>query len=62
MGQTAEGMMLNFAESGHPRFRATTALKEKNEMQRKRMKSIHFNCGDDTIELILQSTQCLRRQ
>ena len=46
--------MLNFAESGHPIFRATSAL-ERGELKSKRtgVKSIHFNGSDDTIEMIL---------
>ena len=54
--KTAEPMMLNFAESGHPIFRATSALeggglrsKEKGE------KSVHFNGNEETIELILRT-------
>ena len=43
-----------FAESGHPIFRATSAL-ERGELKSKRtgVKSIHFNGSDDTIEMIL---------
>ena len=39
--RTAEGMMLNFAESGHPVFRATSAL-DRGELkkQRKRVRSL----------------------
>ena len=40
----AEGMMLNFAESGLPVFRASNAL-ERGEL----------NGGDETIELILRT-------
>ena len=65
--KNAEDMMLNFPESGHPKFRATVAL-ERGELKSKGkgVKSIHFNGSDDTIELILrtscfcQSAQCLR--
>ena len=51
--KTAEGMMLNFAESGHPRLRATSAL-ERGELKSKgkRAESIHFNGCDDTIDMI----------
>ena len=44
--------MLNFAESGHPIFRATSAL-ERGELKSKGkgVQSIHFNGSDDTIEL-----------
>ena len=54
--KTAERMMLNFAESGHPIFHATSAL-ERGELRSKGKgkKSIHFNGGDDTIELILHT-------
>ena len=46
--------MLNFAESGHPVFRATSAL-DRGELKSKGRgkKSIHFNGGEETIELIL---------
>ena len=52
----AEVMMLNFAESGHPVFRASSAL-ERGELKSrgKGVKSIHFNSSDDSIELILRS-------
>ena len=54
--KTAECMMLNFAESGHLVFRATSAL-ERRELKSngKGVKSIHFNGSDDTIELILRT-------
>ena len=54
--KTAEDMMLNFAESGHPKFRATSAS-ERGELKSKGkgIKSIHFNGSDDTIELILRT-------
>ena len=54
--KTAEGMMLNFAESGHPVFRASSAL-ERGELKSKGkgVKSIHFNGSDETIELILRT-------
>ena len=49
-------MMLNFAESGHPVFRATSAL-ERGELRSKGKgkTSIHFNGSDATIELILRT-------
>ena len=52
--KTAEGMMLNFAENGHPVFRATSAL-ERGDLKSKGKgtKSIHFNGSDETVELIL---------
>ena len=53
--KTAESMMLNFVESGHPVFRATNAL-ERGELksERKGKKSIHFKSSDETIALILR--------
>ena len=55
-GKTAERMMLNFAESGHPIFRATSAL-QRGELRSKAKgkKSIHFNGSEETIELILRA-------
>ena len=51
--KTAEGMMLNFAESGHFVFRASSALDGGEwKIQGKGVKSIHFNGSGDTIELI----------
>ena len=48
--------MLNFAESGHPVFRASSAL-EGGELKSKAKgkKFIHFNGSDETIELILSA-------
>ena len=48
--------MVNFAESGHPVFRATSAL-ERWELKSKGKgkKSIHFNGSDETIDLILRT-------
>ena len=48
-------MMLNFAESGHPVFRASSAL-ERGELKSegKGVKSIHCNGSDETIELVLR--------
>ena len=45
--------MLNFAESGHNAFRATSAL-ERGELKSKgkEIKSIHFNGSDETVEWI----------
>ena len=53
---TAEVTMLNFAESGHPIFRATSAL-ERGELKSKgvEIKSIHFNGSEETVELILRT-------
>ena len=52
---TAEDMMLNFAESGHLVFRATSAL-ERGEVKGKEggKKSIHFNGSEENVELILR--------
>ena len=46
--------MLNFAESGHPVFRGSSAL-ERDELNSKGkgVKTIHFNGSDETIEMIL---------
>ena len=54
--KAAERMMLNFAESGHPIFRATSAL-ERGELRSKGKgkKSIPFNGSEETIELILRT-------
>ena len=54
--KTAEQMMLNFAESSHPIFRATSAL-ERGELRSKEKgkKSIHFNGSEENIELILRT-------
>ena len=54
--KTAERMMLNFAESGHPIFRATGAL-QRGELRSKEKgkKSIHFNGSEENIELILRT-------
>ena len=49
-------MMLNFAESSHPIFRATSAL-ERGELRSKEKgkKSINFNGGEENIGLILRT-------
>ena len=49
-------MMLNFAESGHPIFRDTSAL-ERGELRSKAKgkKSIHFNGSEENIDLILHT-------
>ena len=49
-------MMLNIAESGHPIFRATSAL-ERGELwsKEKGKQSIHFNDSEENIELILRT-------
>ena len=51
-----EGMMLNFADSGHPVFRASSAL-ERGDLRNKGkgVKTIHFNGSDETIEFILRT-------
>ena len=61
--KTAEVMMLNFAESGHPVFRATSAV-ERGELKSKEngKKSIHFNGSDETVELILRTYFCQSAQ
>ena len=56
--KTAEGMMLNLAESGHPVFRATSALERRELKSKGKGKtSIHCNGSDDTIELILRTVK-----
>ena len=54
--RTAERRMLNFAESGHPILRATSALK-RGELRSnaKGKRSIHFNGSEENIELILHT-------
>ena len=54
--KTAEGMMLNFADRGHPIFRATSAL-ERGDLKSKGKgrKSVYFNGSDETIDLILRT-------
>ena len=54
--RTAELMMLNFAESGHPIFGSTSAM-ERGELRSKEKgkKSIHFNGSEENIELILRT-------
>ena len=49
-------MWLNFAESSHPIFRATSAL-ERGELRsrEKGKKSFHFNGSEENIELILRT-------
>ena len=61
--KTAEGMMLNFAESGHPVFRATSAL-ERGELtsKEKGKKSSHFNGSEENVELILPTYFCQAAQ
>ena len=52
--KTAENMMINFAESGHPVCRASSAL-ERGELKSKgkSKKSIRCNGSDENIELLL---------
>ena len=54
--KTAGLMMLNFAESVHPIFRATCALERGGLRSKgKGKKSIHFNGSEETIELVLRT-------
>ena len=54
--KTAARMMLNFAKSGHPIFRATSALERGDfRSKEKGKKSNHFNGGEETVELILRT-------
>ena len=58
---TAEGIMLNLAESGHPKFRATGALERADIRSKgKGKKSIHFNGIEENIELILRTVISVR--
>ena len=54
--KTAEDMVLNFVESRHTTFSATSAL-ERGELKSKgkEVKSIHINGCDDIIELIFRT-------
>ena len=55
-------MTLNFAESGHPLLRASSALEKGTLKSRgKGVKSIHFNGSDETIELILRTVISVNR-
>ena len=47
---------MNFTDSGHPIFRASSAF-ERGESRSKggRKKSIHFNGSDENIELLLRT-------
>ena len=62
----AEEMLLEFAESGHPTFRATTPLSRGILKSKGRGKlSIHFAADEHTIDtffriIFCQSAQCLR--
>ena len=49
-------MMMNFSESGHPIFRASSAV-ERIELRSKGhgKKSKHFNGSDENIELLLRT-------
>ena len=48
--------MLNFSDSGHPKFRSSSAS-EGGELRSKGggKKSIHFNGSDENIELLLRT-------
>ena len=53
--RTAARMMLNFAETCHPVFRATSALERGGlRSKEKGKKCIHFNGSEEAIELILR--------
>ena len=49
-------MMLEFAETAHPMFRASSAL-ERGELRSKGggKKTIHFNGSEQNVELILRT-------
>ena len=48
--------MINFAESGHPKFQATSPL-ERGELKIKggEKKTIHYNGSEATVEFILRT-------
>ena len=48
----AEKMLLEFAESGHPVFRATTPVSMGALSKERGKLSIHFAAGQDTIDTI----------
>ena len=52
--RVAEKMMINFSESGHPIFQATSPL-ERGELKSKSggKKTIHYNGCEETVELIV---------
>ena len=54
--QSARNMMAHFSGSGHPIFRASSAL-ERGELRSKGggKKSIHFNGSHENIELLLRT-------
>ena len=58
-GTTAEQMMMNFSEHGHPIFRASSVL-ERGELRNKggRKKSIHNNGSEENIQLLLRTVIC----
>ena len=53
---TAEKMMVNFSESGHPIFRASSAFK-RGELRSEEhgKKSFHFIGSEENIELLLRT-------
>ena len=58
----AEDMLLKFAESGHPIFRATTPLSRRKLKSKEKGKvSIHFSADPDTVDttyrIILSANQ-----
>ena len=53
--RTAEKMLLNFAGSGHPIFRCTSALEREKLRSKERGKtSIHFTACDENVRLLLK--------
>ena len=60
--RVAEIMMINFAESGHPFFQATSPL-ERGELKSKGdgKKTIHYNGSEETVELILRTVISLNQ-
>ena len=48
-------MMMNLSESCHPTFRASSAFQRGEVRSKRGKKSIHFNGGDENIELLLRT-------
>ena len=54
--RVAENTLMNFAETGHPIFQATSPL-ERGELKSKSCgkKTTHYNGSEDNVELILRT-------
>ena len=63
MDHVAQDMLLRFAESGHPIFRATTPLSRGQLKSKGKGKvSIHFSADTDTIDTIYRIILCQSAQ